>query len=147
MSFSHFRNALIMLWLSRTHTWKYLSTAIFSQNCLQLFTISFDVYFMFCKKEVITQYISSVYTSSLVASNDHSCDHRTLLHTSISLDRHTWKMSEILLEEDCSFPDFSRKFWNYVNSKIATKQRNLSANTMFTTFTSYNHVYLIITKK
>ena len=55
-------------------------------------------------------------------------------------------MSETLPEQDCSFPDFTRKCVNYVNFKIATKQRNLSANTMFTTFTSLLHVYLIITK-
>ena len=56
-------------------------------------------------------------------------------------------MSEILPEQDCSFPDFTQKCVNYVNIKIATKQRNSSANTMFTTFTSLHHVYLIITKK
>ena len=59
----------------------------------------------------------------------------------------TWKMSEILPEQDCSFPDFTRKCVNYVNFKIVTKQRNLSANTMFNTFTSLHHVYLIITKR
>ena len=59
----------------------------------------------------------------------------------------TWKMSEILPKQDCSVPDFTRKCVNYVNFKIATKQRNLSANTMFTTFTSLHHVYLIITNK
>ena len=53
-------------------------------------------------------------------------------------------MSEILPEHDCSFPDLTQKCVNYVNLKIATKQRNLSANTMFTTFTSLHHVYLII---
>ena len=47
----------------------------------------------------------------------------------------TWKMSETLPEQDCSFPDFTQKCANYVNFEIATKQRNLSANTMFTTFT------------
>ena len=46
----------------------------------------------------------------------------------------TWKMSETLPEQDCSFPDFTRKCANYVNFVIVTKQRNLSANTMFTTF-------------
>ena len=56
-------------------------------------------------------------------------------------------MSETIPEQDCSFPDFTRKCANYVNFEIATKQRNLSANTMFTTFTSLHHVYLIITKK
>ena len=48
----------------------------------------------------------------------------------------TWKMSETLPEQDCSFPDFTQKCTNYVNFEIATKQRNLSAKTMFTTFTS-----------
>ena len=48
----------------------------------------------------------------------------------------TWKMSEILPKQDCSFPDFTGTCVNYVNFNIATKQRNLSANTMFTTFTS-----------
>ena len=47
----------------------------------------------------------------------------------------TWKMSKTLPKQDCSFPDFTRKCANYVNFEIATKQRNLSANTMFTTFT------------
>ena len=47
----------------------------------------------------------------------------------------TWKMSETLPEQDCSFPDFTRQCVNYINFKITTKQRNLSANTMFTTFT------------
>ena len=47
----------------------------------------------------------------------------------------TWKMFETLPEEDCSFPDFTQKCTNYVNFEIATKQRNLSANSMFTTFT------------
>ena len=47
----------------------------------------------------------------------------------------TWKMSETLPEQDCLFPDFTRKCANYVNFEIATKQRNLSANTMFTAFT------------
>ena len=47
----------------------------------------------------------------------------------------TWKMSENLPEQYCSFPDFTRKCENYVNFEIATKQRSLSANTMFTTFT------------
>ena len=46
----------------------------------------------------------------------------------------TWKMSETLSEQDCSFPDFTQQCVKYVNFKIATKQRNLSANTMFTTF-------------
>ena len=55
-------------------------------------------------------------------------------------------MSETLPEQDCSFPDFTQKCANYVNFEIATKQRNLSANTMFTTFTSLHHVYLITTK-
>ena len=45
----------------------------------------------------------------------------------------TWKMSEILPEQDCSFQEFTRKCVNYVILKIATKQRNLSANTIFTT--------------
>ena len=58
-------------------------------------------------------------------------------------DSQTWKMSEILPKQDCSFPDFTWKCVNYINFKIATKQRNLSANTMFTTFTSWHHVYLI----
>jgi len=56
-------------------------------------------------------------------------------------------MSEILPEQDCSFPDYTQKCVNYVNFKIATKQRNLSANTMFTTFKSLHHVYLIKPKK
>ena len=50
----------------------------------------------------------------------------------IMTPRQTWKMSETLPEQDCSFPDFTRKCANYVNFEIATKQRNLSANTMFT---------------
>ena len=54
-------------------------------------------------------------------------------------------MSETLPEQDCLFPDFTQKCANYVNFEIASKQRNLSANTMFTTFTSLNHTYLIIT--
>ena len=48
----------------------------------------------------------------------------------------TWKMSEILPKQNCSFSDFTRKCVNYVKFRIATKQRNLSANTKFTTFTS-----------
>ena len=55
-------------------------------------------------------------------------------------------MSETLPEQDCSFLDFTQKCANYTNFEIATKQRNLSANTMFTTFTSLHHVYLIIKK-
>ena len=47
----------------------------------------------------------------------------------------TWKMSKTLPEQDCLFPDFTRKCANYVNLKIMTKLRNLSANKMFTTFT------------
>ena len=50
-------------------------------------------------------------------------------------------MSKTLPEQDCSFPDFTRKGVNYVNLKIATKQRNLGANTMFTKFTSLHDVY------
>ena len=53
-------------------------------------------------------------------------------------------MSETLPEQDCVFPDFTRKCANYVNFKIATKQRNLSANTIFTTSTSLHNVYLMI---
>ena len=55
-------------------------------------------------------------------------------------------MSEILPEQDCSFSNFTQKCVNYVNFKIAKKQRNLSTNTMFTTFTSLHHVLLKITK-
>ena len=58
-----------------------------------------------------------------------------------------WKMSETLPEQDCLFPDFTRKCANYVNFEIAAKQRNLSANTMYTTFSSLHHVYLIIINK
>ena len=54
-------------------------------------------------------------------------------------------MSEILPEQDCSFPDIIQKCVNYVKFKIATKQRSLSANTMFITFKSLHHVYFIIT--
>ena len=43
------------------------------------------------------------------------------------------------------FPNFTQKCVNCVNFKIATKQRNLSENTVFTTFTSLHHVYLTIT--
>ena len=46
----------------------------------------------------------------------------------------TWKMSDTLPEQNCLFPDFTRECANYVNFEIATKQRILSANTMFTTF-------------
>ena len=56
-------------------------------------------------------------------------------------------MSEILPEQDFSFPDFTRKCVNYVNFKIATNQRNLSASTMFTTFTNLHNVHLIIARK
>ena len=42
-------------------------------------------------------------------------------------------MSEILPDQDCSFPDFTRE---YVNFKIATKQRRSSAITMYTGFAS-----------
>ena len=55
-------------------------------------------------------------------------------------------MSETLPEQDCLFPDFTRECANYVNFEIATKQRTLSANTVFTTFTSLHNVNLIITK-
>ena len=58
-----------------------------------------------------------------------------------------WKMSEILPEQDSSFQDFTQKCLNYVNLKITTKQRNLCTNKMFTTFTSLNNVYKIVTKK
>ena len=54
-------------------------------------------------------------------------------------------MFKNLPDQDCSFPDFTQKCVNYVNFKIVTKQSNLSANTMFTNFTSVYHVYLIIT--
>ena len=60
--------------------------------------------------------------------------------THVICDMQTWKMSEILPEQDCSFPYFTRKCVNYVNFKIATKQRNSSANTMLTTSTSLHHV-------
>ena len=45
------------------------------------------------------------------------------------------KQDETLTEQDCSFPDCTRKCANYVNFENATKQCNLSANKMFTTFT------------
>ena len=51
-----------------------------------------------------------------------------------------------LPEQDCLFSDFTQKCVNYVNLKIATKQRNLSTNIMFSTFTSSHHVLLLITK-
>ena len=47
----------------------------------------------------------------------------------------TWKMSKTLPEQDCLFPDFTRKCANYGNFENKTKHCNLSANTMFTTFT------------
>ena len=50
-------------------------------------------------------------------------------------DVQTRKMFKTLPKQDCLFPDFTQKFANYVNFEIATKQRNLSANTMFTKFT------------
>ena len=57
----------------------------------------------------------------------------------------TGKTSQTLPVHDCSFPYFTQNYVNYVNFKIATKQRNSSANKMFTTFTSLHHVYLMIT--
>ena len=53
-------------------------------------------------------------------------------------------MSEILPEQDCSFPDFTRKCVNYVHFKIVKQLGILGVNTMFTAFTSLHHVYLII---
>ena len=37
-------------------------------------------------------------------------------------------MSKTLPEQNSSFPDFTRQCVNYVNLKIATKLRNISAN-------------------
>ena len=56
-------------------------------------------------------------------------------------------MSKLLPEQECSFQDFTRKCVNYVNYKIAAKQCDLGANTIFTTFTYLHNVYLITTKK
>ena len=66
------------------------------------------------------------------------------IHTHGHCDQ-TLKLSEILPEQDCSFPDFTQKCVNDLNFKIGTKQRILSANTIFTTFTSLHNVYLMIT--
>ena len=55
----------------------------------------------------------------------------------IGIGAQTWKMNETVPEQDCLFPEFTRKCANYVNFEIAKKkQRNLSANKMFTTFTA-----------
>ena len=72
----------------------------------------------------------------------------SIYHSSTSklYQMQTWKMSETLPEQNCLFQDFTGKCANYVNFKIATKQRILSDNTMLTTFTSLNDVYLITTK-
>ena len=67
-----------------------------------------------------------------------------LLRLSVSNMYQTWKMSEIFPEQDCSFPDFTQKCMNYVNFRIATKQRTLNANTTSTTFTSLHPVCLKI---
>ena len=40
--------------------------------------------------------------------------------------RQTYKMSEILPEQDYLFPNFTRKCVNHVNIRNATKQSNLS---------------------
>ena len=50
-----------------------------------------------------------------------------------------------LAEQGCSFSDFTQKCVNYANFQIATKQRNLGANTMLTTFKPLHGIYLIIT--
>ena len=42
---------------------------------------------------------------------------------------------------------FYQKLRELCQLQIMTKQRNLSANTMFPSFTSVHHVYLIVTKK
>ena len=59
----------------------------------------------------------------------------------------TWKMPELLPEQDCSFQDFTPKGMNYVNFKIAAKKRNSSANTSLTTFTSLPDGSLISKKQ
>ena len=59
----------------------------------------------------------------------------------------TCKISEILPTQDCSFSRFYPKVRELRPSQIAIKQRNLSENTMFTTFTSFHNVYQIFTKK
>ena len=44
----------------------------------------------------------------------------------------TWKMSKILPEQDFSFPNFTRKRMNYTNFTVVTKQRKLTAISMYT---------------
>ena len=45
-------------------------------------------------------------------------------------------------EQDCSFLDFTQVCLNYVNFNILTKQHTLSANTMFTAFTSLHKFFV-----
>ena len=86
-------------------------------------------------KYIWTMAMPLVPTRSYFTGNVHTAA-KVLLHKCCLAFQQTWKMSETLPEQDCLFPDFTRKCANYVNFEIATKQRNLSANTMFTTFTS-----------
>ena len=60
----------------------------------------------------------------------HSCSHSS---------SQTCKMPEILPGQDFSFSDFTQKCVNYANLKTATKQRNLSSITLYTTMTSLNN--------
>ena len=50
--------------------------------------------------------------------------------------KQTWKMPEMLPEQDFSFPSFTRKWVNCGNLVIANKKGNLTAITMYTIFTS-----------
>ena len=54
------------------------------------------------------------------------------------------KCLKVLPEEDSSFPNCTKKCVNYVNFKMAAKQRNLIANTMFTSclFNNYKNKYI-----
>ena len=68
------------------------------------------------------------------------CDYMTRCSRSCSTNTSVIYWSDIenvrnLTQQDCLFPDFTPECANYVNFEIATKQHNLGANTMFTTFT------------
>ena len=73
-----------------------------------------------------------------------SQEHENFLNIVI-LILETDRQTKTLPQQDCSFPDFTQKCMNYINLKIVTKQRDLSAITMFTIFTSLHWCLVEVT--
>ena len=73
-----------------------------------------------------------------------SCGSLLLLQGQRPPDNGHWATEKPILDHTrqakCQKSKFTRKCANYANFIIATKQRNLSAITMFTTFTSLHNV-------